>query len=313
MEDQVLPRAPTWQSSEQDSTSRSSLSVSSRSVARWWSSLNVFTALNNVWLQEFVSEMEHPRVVVHRHEWEQRDDYSSDSSDDGNLSNSGLPRQRPFCLQRFIEREPDVSFLVLWRCKHRNDELRVQDNISHDQYARSFYKRPLPLLTSDISSKCDVFLFQRLRPCTLRSGDTIDDNDDNDDDGEDESSAGGATRDSLVLLNLESPTLFKDTLLARGFDSDVIVSQLGHMKLTASEILNRLNRGLHARQACGACVAASPSSDVALSALIAFMHCHQQESYASSSSARATSKSTSRGSLERTGRTLRRRGRRCGT
>ncbi|TYZ68487.1 hypothetical protein PybrP1_008876 [[Pythium] brassicae (nom. inval.)] len=223
-------------------------------------------ALTLCQLTEFVAEMEHPRVLFPRHDGQEDGDDSDDDSCVADRRASGEPAApllRAFCLQQFIERECDALFLVLWRCKHRSHGgTPPRDNASDGQYARSFYKRPLPLLSIDVSCKCDVFLSQRVPRRTHQRGDSVDET--NDDDGDDASEdtrlepasavvdRGGNPHASLVHLDLESPTLFKDALLAHGFASDAIVSQLCHMKLTASEILNRVNRGLHARQACGA-------------------------------------------------------------
>lgn len=199
-------------------------------------------------------------MVVPRHEWEKDDNNDQDS--DSNPLQTQLPHA--FCLQRHIARYRDVSFLTLWRCKHRKkDPKTVRDNVMDARYARSYYKRPLPLLTSDILSKCDLFLVSQPDSRRNRSGGSKSTNartaeEDNVKDAEsgseDELGASTAVSKPHVLLthlDLESSTLFEDTLMAFGFDEDVIVPQLCHMKLMASEILNRLNRGLQARQASG--------------------------------------------------------------
>lgn len=187
--------------------------------------------------------MEHPRVGIHGQEWD-------DADDERNVRH---PRLRSFCLQKYIERDHDVTFLTLWRCKPRRSRKHgdmIHDNVSEKHCARSFYKRPLPLLSSDMSSKCDLFLFKAGEEESASATTAPD---------EDEYGAAtdGFDREddqrnvSLVHLDLESQTLFEDALSAHGFDEDVIIPQLYYMKLTASEILNRLNRGLHARQVSG--------------------------------------------------------------
>lgn len=200
--------------------------------------------------------MEHPSVVLHRQEWEVE---AATGDDQDRL----LARPRAFCLQRHIEHACNVSFLALWRCKHRKKNPQVtRDNVTDAQYSRSFYKRPLPLLTSDISSKCDLFLVSKANPQSNHSGDaksinarTAEEDDAIESGFEDELEVSKDTTKptvQLTHLDLDSPTLFEDTLRAFGFDEDVVLPQLCHMKITASDILNRLNRGLQARQASGA-------------------------------------------------------------
>ncbi|KAF1327056.1 hypothetical protein FI667_g7911, partial [Globisporangium splendens] len=191
-------------------------------------------------LQEFCREMERPRVAVHRHEWEEVDDDEEEVARDS--------QSKSFCLQKYVE-------------PHRNS---VRDNVSDKHYARSFYKRPFSLLSSDVLSKCDLFLFKTERDGVVES----DENTGVADEGDDERLADGFDEEtdekptvSLVHLNLESQSLFEDSLSARGFDKDAIVPQLYHMKLTASEILNRLNRSLHARQVSAIGVAVNIPGD----------------------------------------------------
>lgn len=199
--------------------------------------------------------MEQPRIIKRQHEWDDDDDNMSNTGEGGSDTRTHDERT-PFCLQRFVPRDRDVTFLVLWRCKHRSSGVPVRDNVTHKQYARSFYKRPLPLLTSDILSKCDLFLYERSRhnDDTSAPGRTMGDQDDSDDGDDERSTAEQPSRDVLTHLDLESATLFDDALAAHGFAEDVVVPQLYYMKLAASEILNRLNRGLQTRQAAGASV-----------------------------------------------------------